>query len=101
MMVNPLNIDIPNAPPVQLKLLDKSNDWIKVSLFLQSLDLAGFDDFEIWLDVELEALRCHQLELHKNVYSSMWIQHKRRLAGSDPDNLVVIATFSVQSQPSS
>ena len=76
MMVNSLSLDGPKASPNPLVHYANHNDqWIKVSPFLQSLDLASFDDFDIELDDDLEKVRRRQLELHKAEYSSVWILH--------------------------
>jgi hypothetical protein len=74
-MVNSLSLDAPKASPNPLVHYGPFSQWIKVSPFLQSLDLASFDDFDIELDDDLEKVRRRQLELHKAEYSSVWILH--------------------------
>ena len=53
MMVNTLNLDAPN-PTGWIKRAIPNGNLIKVSQFMQALDLANFDDWDIILDGDLE-----------------------------------------------
>ena len=56
MMVNTLSLDAPN-PTGWIKCAIPNGNLIKVSQFMQALDLANFDDWDIILTDDLENLR--------------------------------------------
>lgn len=61
LMVNSLHIAAPKGRIGLLKIVDWKLQFVKVSLFLQALDLANFDDDDIYLDHDLENLKARHL----------------------------------------
>ena len=61
LMINSMHLAVSKGRTGLLKICDSKNMWQKVSLFLQALDLANFDDYDIYLDHDLEDLRARHL----------------------------------------
>ena len=93
MMVNALSLDGPKASPNPLVYYVNHNDqFIKLSLFFQALDLAmsghqSFDDFDIVLDDDIEKVRRRQAQLAREADEAWWMayiaQLRRRPTYSD------------------
>jgi len=63
LLITGMNVFEPRANSWVFVKLDEKKMWKKVSLFIQALDLAKFDDYDIFLDDDLEAVRQRQLSL--------------------------------------
>jgi len=64
LMINSMSLEASKRRTGLLKIGDVKKIWKKVSLLVQALDLANFDDDDVYLDDDLEDVRARQLFLN-------------------------------------